>query len=314
VDPASGVERNLFAAEGVTYTVVAEDGATKTYTVKATIAAGELSSECDIIEFNINGGDPWEILGNVISKIYLSTDAEANDHGLYPVITVSPGASVSPESYDPQDFYTAEGVTYTVTAADGTQKIYNAIAWVEQVGPTGVLADKTGWTAESRNGHHAWNDIGACGPYPEDCDGLTAGGEAFRVLDNNVWTGWHSNPAADIMPQCIVIDMQASKRVSSFVLHHRPDALPSADHEKSWIYFNTIQVYISDTPYNPNEDDPGWSYYETLINEYVWDGETIPATFTLPVPVEGRYMMLLFTDSREATYISFSELDVYLDE
>jgi hypothetical protein len=297
VDPASGVERNLFAAEGVTYTVVAEDGvARRTYTAKATKLTGELSSECDIIEFNINGGDPWDILGNVITKTYLSTDGEAYNQYLYPVITFSPGASVSPSPDDPQNFYADLGVTYTVTAADGvTTKTYTVKAWVEQVGPSGVLADRTGWTADARYGTHPWAEHG---------------GSPETIFDGDVNTGWHTELAAEA-PHCITIDMQSSRRVTAIELQHMPEALGN-----DWIYINQVRVYLrNDEPYNPHVDDLDWHYpYWEAVVEYTWDGAGAPITINLPQVTEGQYLMLLFPDTRTAPHMSFTELNVYVEE
>jgi hypothetical protein len=323
VSPASGEEKDF--SQDVTYTVTAEDGVTtKEYTVKATIAPEGQSSACDITWFDVNGAD-WTIddAGRKISKEYTALDAEVwwdpqqgpSLHGFSPNIRVSEGATVDPNPSEPQDFFTAEGVDYTVTAADGTTtKTYTVKAWIKQAAaPSGVRASKTGWEAASRNGNHDWSDLGACGSVPnptqEHCgEGNHAGGEASRVLDENVWTGWHSNPSA-YLPQAITIDMKESKRVSTLVLHHRPDAL-GLEHP-SWIYFYTIQVYIGNDPYDPNTGD--LAAYGSGIFTYTWDG-AIPATINLPQTTEGQYLMLVFPDSKVEQYISFTELDVYVAE
>jgi hypothetical protein len=311
VSPASGEAQDFSVAAGVVYTVTAADGTTtKTYTAKATVTSSELSDACDIVAFTA-GGEKWEISGtNVTGTLPSGTDVTA----LKPTITVSAGARVTPASGVAQDFSSDDGVVYIVTAADQTtQKAYTAKAWVKPSGstPSGVLADRTDWTAESRNGTHDWDDLGDCGPSTVTCNG-NAGGEAFRVLDGNVWTGWHSKLARTEapLPQCIAIDMQASKRVNGLVLHHRPDALASG--HDSWIYFNTIRVYLSDNPYDPNAEDLEVAYGSGIL-EYTWD-KALPVTINLPQPTDGRYLMLVFPDSRVAQHMSFTELDVYLEE
>jgi hypothetical protein len=321
VSPASGVGQNFFMWGGARYTVTAEDGTTKQYTAKATVTGGEeLSAECDITYFDL-GGYSWTIAGTNIYKEFTGLDDEVwwnpDNHGSFlhespPTISVSAGAKVSPESSEPQNFFTEEGVDYTVTAANGTQKVYNVKAWFKQAAePSGQRVDKTNWEAVSRNGNHDWSDLGACGNVPnptqEHCgEGNHAGGWADKVLDDNVWTGWHSNPS-NTLPQAITIDMKASKKVRSLVLHHRPDALGSE--HPSWIYFYTIQVYIGNDPYDPNTED--LAAYGSGIFTYTWDG-AIPATINLPKTTEGQYLMLVFPDSKVEQYISFSELDVYV--
>jgi hypothetical protein len=309
VSPASGAAQDFSVAAGVVYTVTAADGTTtKTYTAKATVTSSELSNACDIIAFTA-GGEKWNISGaDITGTLPSGTDVTA----LVPTITLSEGARVSPASGEAQDFSSDDGIVYIVTAADKTtKKAYTAKAWIKSAGsitPSGVLTDRTGWTAESRNGTHDWSDIGDCGPSTVTCSG-TAGGEASLVFDGNEWTGWHSTLTA-AMPQCIAIDMQASKRVSSLVLHHRPDALASG--HSSWIYFKTIRVYLSDNPYDPNAEDLEAAYGSGTF-EYTWDGEA-PATINLPTPTDGRYLMLLFPDTRVSRYMSFTELDVYVEE
>ena len=85
------------------------------------------SSACDIITFT-TGSDNWQISGNSIT---ISFPKGTSQGSLTPVITISEKAVVSPLSGAPQDFFTANGVTYTVTAEDGkTKKTYTAKATV----------------------------------------------------------------------------------------------------------------------------------------------------------------------------------------
>jgi hypothetical protein len=122
VSPASGVEQNFFTAEGVKYTVTAQNGTTKEYTVKATRTQ---YSGCEILSFKV-GTVTWTVSGTDITHTYPSETVEGP---LTPTITLSPGATVSPASGVEQDgFFTEAGVTYTVTAQDGTTKTYIARA------------------------------------------------------------------------------------------------------------------------------------------------------------------------------------------
>jgi hypothetical protein len=83
------------------------------------------SADCELISFTVDG-DAWQISGTSISRVYPKTTPDAD---MTPVITLSAGATVSPASGLPQNFFVVAGVEYTVTAEDGkTQKKYTAKA------------------------------------------------------------------------------------------------------------------------------------------------------------------------------------------
>jgi hypothetical protein len=138
VTPASGIAQNFFTAQGVTYTVTAEDGATtKTYTAKATRT---LRTDADITDFTVDGA-AWNIYGTDITYTY---PAETQEGQLTPTISLSPGATVNLASGMAQNFFTDQGVTYTVTAEDGaTTKTYTAKA--DKIVASGTTGDCT-WT------------------------------------------------------------------------------------------------------------------------------------------------------------------------
>ncbi|MDR2848273.1 MAG: DUF5018 domain-containing protein [Bacteroidales bacterium] len=74
------------------------------------------SSECNIVKFTV-GGEEWQIgADNTISYIY----PKGTSGRLVANIVVSPGATVSPADGSAQDFFVDDGVTYTVTAENGT--------------------------------------------------------------------------------------------------------------------------------------------------------------------------------------------------
>jgi hypothetical protein len=127
VTPASGEAQNFFTEQGVKYTVTAENGVTtKTYTVKALRTP---YSECSILSFKVDNTE-WEIQDSIISRTY--TDAVPGTM-FTPVITLSPGATITPASGEAQDFF-ADGVRYTVTAENGTTKTYIAMARLVRTG------------------------------------------------------------------------------------------------------------------------------------------------------------------------------------
>ena len=82
------------------------------------------SSEKDIKTFTVNG-DPWDISGTNITKLYPKGTTITT---FEPTIVVSEKASVSPTG--PQDFSNEKTVTYTVKAEDGSTKPYTAKATV----------------------------------------------------------------------------------------------------------------------------------------------------------------------------------------
>jgi hypothetical protein len=85
------------------------------------------SSECAITVFSVDG-KTWTI-SDPTATITYDYPPEAEEGKRAPTITTSPGATVNPPSGQEQDFFTENGVSYTVTAEDGvTTKTYTARA------------------------------------------------------------------------------------------------------------------------------------------------------------------------------------------
>ncbi|MDR2026519.1 MAG: DUF5018 domain-containing protein [Prevotellaceae bacterium] len=96
------------------YTVTADDGVTKkTYVAKATRTKYR---DAEILGFSV-GGVPWPVIDGNINYSYAAGKEVSN---LTPVITLSPGATVTPASRTSQNFFSDEGVTYVVTSEDGS--------------------------------------------------------------------------------------------------------------------------------------------------------------------------------------------------
>lgn len=140
------------------------------------------------------------------------------------------------------------------------------------------------WTVEARNGHHDWSDAG--------------GGEPELVLDGDINTGWHSTPGTPL-PQCFVVDMQESLTVDQLVL-----SLPAPT---NWRYIQNADVYLSDEPIVPDVPQEFWGVPVSSA-QYV-DGERF--SISLETAQRGRYVAIVFPDSKAETYISFMELEVY---
>jgi hypothetical protein len=138
VNPPDNEAQNFFTPQGVTYTVTAEDGiTTKTYTAKATRA---LSTACEILSFSIDTA-VWHINNTNITYTY---PPEMMETTLTPAITLSVGATVNPPDNEAQNFFTPQGVTYTVTAEDGiTTKTYTAKAIITEITRIKLSADKS---------------------------------------------------------------------------------------------------------------------------------------------------------------------------
>ena len=106
-----------------TYTVTAEAGNTKVWTVNITKAP--VSTDAFITAFTFAGqkeGTTAEIVSDAETSTY-TVNAVADWYidlsYIVPTVTVSPAATVVPESGVAQDFTADDAVTYTVTAEDG---------------------------------------------------------------------------------------------------------------------------------------------------------------------------------------------------
>ncbi|MCX6112685.1 MAG: SUMF1/EgtB/PvdO family nonheme iron enzyme [Proteobacteria bacterium] len=131
VSPKSGVAQNFTSSQ--TYTVTAEDGTTKDYTVTVAVAS---SSSKDITSFIIQGKNGVINGTNITVTLPYGTSVTS----LTPTIGYT-GVSVSPASGMAQNFTNPQ--SYTVTAADGTTKGYTVTVVVSSM-PAGY---KTAFTA-----------------------------------------------------------------------------------------------------------------------------------------------------------------------
>jgi hypothetical protein len=115
--------------------------------------ADEKSNACEIVSFTVDG-EAWEINGTDITHTYPSETA-----ALTPTITLSPGATVNPLSGVAQNFFTDAGVSYTVTAEDGTTtKTYIAKAGTPSNGCEIVTftVDGVAWEINGTNITHTY--------------------------------------------------------------------------------------------------------------------------------------------------------------
>jgi len=111
----SGTTANDFT-NAVTYTVTAEDGTSfQDWTVTVTNAP---NTETDITAFSFAEQTEPAIIDVTSNSVNIEVETGTDMTNLVPTITLSEGATVSPNNGVAQDFTNA--VTYTVTAEDGT--------------------------------------------------------------------------------------------------------------------------------------------------------------------------------------------------
>ena len=128
--------------EEVTFTVTAENGDTRAYTIM--VNNRELSTDSDILSFivGINGEDIEARIDNDLKEIAFETGS-FNISRLVPEITVSENATISPSSGEPVDF--TKPITYTVTAENGSMREYTiVINEAYHVGTSTVIGPRTG--------------------------------------------------------------------------------------------------------------------------------------------------------------------------
>jgi hypothetical protein len=113
VTPASGTAQDF--SSPVTYTVTAEDGSTREYTVTVTVGAAPK----EITGFSFADPPATGVIDGTSISVAVSYGTALT--ALVPTITHS-GASINPASGTAQDF--SSPVTYTVTAEDGNTQAY----------------------------------------------------------------------------------------------------------------------------------------------------------------------------------------------
>lgn len=128
ISPVSGTAQNFTSP--VNYTVTAQDGTTKTWTVTVTVAQ-TLSTEADITAFTLAEQYSIATIDATAKTVNIKVVTGTSLTSLIPTITISNGATISPASGVAQNF--TNPVNYTVTAQDGvTKKIFTVTVIVNQ--------------------------------------------------------------------------------------------------------------------------------------------------------------------------------------
>ena len=188
--PLSGTSRNFTTPQ--TYTVTAEDGTTKVYTVTVTVAPP--SPAKDILTF----GPGASVATNTIAWTVPFGTSVTN---LAPTFTLSDLATASPPSGTSRNF--TSPLTYTVTAQDLTTKIYTVTVTVAPRVPGGIAVvpalwldatQLTGlnngdqvntWTDMSGNSNDAVRQSGSSAGYPKYVTGQLNGQPVVRFNSSN---------------------------------------------------------------------------------------------------------------------------------
>lgn len=140
------------------------------------------------------------------------------------------------------------------------------------------------WIVEARGGHHDWGDGG--------------GGQPELLFDSDFLTGWHSKVGTE-MPQVIVADMREELSIDNIIIYP-----PS---QVNWRYLNEVEIYISEKPIAAEEPNESWG---DPVVKAVYNGED-SFEINLGKEVKGKYLAVVFLDSKSNTYISCMEIEAY---
>jgi hypothetical protein len=287
----------------VQYTVTAEDGSQKTYTVKA---IQRKSNDCGAV-FTVSGAET-RVSGQTVTFIF--PKGTTPNTSIVPNIKLtSTLATIDPDPKEPKDFFAESGVQYIVTAEDGTTKTYAVrarIAGTEQYEWVPPAVRQT-WTVDANCGIQPWGSEGSVG------GNTYSAGNPMLVLDNNHSSGWHTMSIGWDMPM-IVIDMKVNMEISAIRLsNNHPDDVILHDHWR----LKELTIYLSDVPIDPNNTE-SWAALTDPVGYWNADewliGVNPPYEITLPTPASGRYLILnvdKFTgDEAKEAGVSLTEVEI----
>jgi len=146
--PASRVVRDFTKKQ--VYTLTCKDGSTRTYTV--TVDKIPASRAKELLTFDLPGSGPIPIPGATIG-VYVPPTTDVTK--LAPTFTLSPFAKAAPASGTVRDFTKPQ--TYTITAQDGSSRVYtvraikssqpNTFTWKDAT--AGNWSDASKWSSNS---------------------------------------------------------------------------------------------------------------------------------------------------------------------
>lgn len=129
ISPASNVQQDF--TNPVAYLVTAQNSSTQEYIVTVNVASILKSVEKQIISFKLSGVTPEAdgTIDNDAHTVYAIVPDDTDLTQLTPIIGVSSGATISPESGKTQDF--TNPVIYTVTDIYGSTQNYTVTIQTE---------------------------------------------------------------------------------------------------------------------------------------------------------------------------------------
>lgn len=131
ISPQSGVAQNF--SNPIDFTVTAEDGSTKKYTVLVSAAK---SSQKEILSFTVNGKNGT--INQTAKTIQLQLPSGSSLLSLTPTIVISSKATIAPQSGTATNF--SSSVIYTVTAEDGSKVQYTATITIQASSDKKILS------------------------------------------------------------------------------------------------------------------------------------------------------------------------------
>ncbi|MFB9754113.1 cadherin-like beta sandwich domain-containing protein [Paenibacillus hodogayensis] len=149
VSPTSGATVD-FSNGPVSYTVIAQNGATQVWMVTVIEASAPLSGANDIVSFTLAAQTGAATIQTATHTVEIEVAHGTNLSTLVPTVTVSTYATVNPGSGATLDFSSAP-VSYTVTAQNGTAQVWT-VTVSEAPAPLSGANDIVSFTLAAQTG------------------------------------------------------------------------------------------------------------------------------------------------------------------
>ncbi len=281
----------------IAYTVTAEAGNTKDWTVNVTKAP--ISHDAFITAFTFAGQKEGTTAEIASENDTYTVDAVAEWNvdltAIAPVVTISNGASVDPASGDPQDF--TNPVTYTVTAEDGTtQHAYTVtivndpdacinpatvsisnvtsntatLSWERAYTETSYLVKVSSEALDMDNMTTADVFDGTVEATTKELEGLTANTQYFVYVQSDCENaeGW---AISSFRTECEVLTVDAENPYTEGFETTDEDEIPDCwERVVEYASYGTTYPYVSDNDYYAHNGDK-LLYMYTYIPYYYGD-------------------------------------------
>ena len=118
IEPPSGEPQSFQLKEPFQYTVYAADSSVEPQIWEVIITLTDINTNADILDFTVENQTKEAKIDTAANEVHVEVKYHTKRDTLTPDITISPGASIVPESGEPQDFEDGVPVKYTVTPQD----------------------------------------------------------------------------------------------------------------------------------------------------------------------------------------------------